>query len=438
MRKLILSLPALIISGMLLVCATTYRKILFEAVPAPTIFPEFRSIVLFLPDYGMLALLVITGVYLLLDASFRSQIAAISEEIIQQGGIAWIGLILWSGISQSWAAEPILARYHTLHLMACLIVLLITAYLVRQGWHHPMLIALVVGGAVQGYLALGQVFRQGPLGLDKLGEIRWDSAPSLYRGNGLTVNPNNLAGYLLVAFWAWIALFYSHKYQRGQLALAGAGLVGGLIATFSRTAWLALGISGLCLLFLAVRRWQGTRRAIWTAAAVFGLMGISLLILLLIPTTHDRLLQGREFYWTNTRAVIEQSPWTGAGAGNLLIEIQHQPRYTAYQLPVHNVYLMIWGETGLIGMLLFLAGSGAVFWQGWHQRNVVWTVGWLALSVTMFFDYYFWGDNRLQVLLFWMAGMIWGTLKEAADPVRGNAPPPPTASQEHLHREWNG
>jgi len=408
-RKLTLSL---IIGGSLLVCATTYRKILFEAGPTPYIFPEFRSIVLFLPDYGLAALLVVAGLFLVLNASFRAQTAAISEEIIPQGGFAWIGLALWSGISQTWAEQPVLTRYHTLHVIAGLMLLMITAYLVRQNWHQPMMIALVSGGAVQGYIALGQVIGQGPLGLEMLGEIRWDAAPSFYRGNGLAANPNNLAGYLLVAFFAWIALLLHYRQQRALLALAGAGLIGGLIATFSRTAWLALGSSGLGLVFLAVRQWQGTRRAIWMTAAVLVMMSVGLLLLLLLPTVHDRLLQGREFYWTNTRAVIEQAPWTGAGAGNLMIEIQHQPRYTAYQLPVHNVYLMIWGETGLIGMLLFLAGSGAVFWQGWRQRNAVWTTGWLALSVSMLFDYYFWGDNRLQVLLFWMAGVIWGDVKK--------------------------
>lgn len=215
--------------------AHTHRHILWQAAWHPAVFVEFRGVVLFLPDYVLLLALLASALRALLEPPFRARLFDTFTAILfRHGGTFWVGFILWIALSLRWAGSGALARYETLYTAAALLLALLMADLVRAGQQGPaLLLPLVIAAAIQAVIAAGQLARGGPLGLAAWGEIRWVHHAALYRGSGLAVNPNNLAGYLVIAAAAWLALVVSCRRHTARLILwpMGAAVVAGLVAT---------------------------------------------------------------------------------------------------------------------------------------------------------------------------------------------------------------
>lgn len=93
--------------------------------------------------------------------------------------------------------------------------------------------------------------------------------------------------------------------------------------------------------------------------------------------------------WENTLKLIEKSPLIGSGAGDFgkayaaVVEGQAGWRATLTDDP-HNQYLHIWGEYGLVGLLLFLAFLGAIFFRiHWRRVEGVLLASTLLTSATV-------------------------------------------------------
>jgi len=115
--------------------------------------------------------------------------------------------------------------------------------------------------------------------------------------------------------------------------------------------------------------------------------------------------------------VIEANPVLGVGANNYAewYEPNYAPESNASSFrTVHNKYLLVWAETGVIGLLAFLGFLFAVIRkgrQGWQLRDPLLSP--LALSFTaaivgqmahMFFDIF---HSRPQVQTLWLlAGLV--------------------------------
>jgi hypothetical protein len=95
--------------------------------------------------------------------------------------------------------------------------------------------------------------------------------------------------------------------------------------------------------------------------------------------------------------------------------------------PVHNVFLLIWSELGLIGLILFIW----IIWKILHPKPIVprGTIGetevdqssnhWngtalifrsilLGFIFIMLFDHYLWDIQQGQLMLWAMLGVIYG------------------------------
>lgn len=310
-----------------------------------------------------------------------------------------------------------MARWIALHYAMVLIMALVLVDVVRQGDERPLLWALVISGVIQSLIAVAQTVNNGPLGLWGLGEIErfWYEPTTYYRSPGLAMHANYLGGYLMLALFGVILLFNRAR-QSGQrawvLALAGLVICIGIIATLSRSAMLgtAVGLAPLILLLLAgldARRRRVALAGLGALAVAGALWGA----VVLAGDFETRILAGREFFFDDTFAIIERYPIQGAGAGNLMIEVAQAPLFEAPEtLPVHNVYLYIWGEAGLVGMALFILGCA---WMLLPLRRpalsdiFIWTCGFLAVCVIMVFDNYFWAVHPFRVVFFWIMGLGW-------------------------------
>ena len=144
--------------------------------------------------------------------------------------------------------------------------------------------------------------------------------------------------------------------SRGLLLLGI--LIWSLLVTFTRNAWLGTAAGGLLLVVLTKK----TR-------VLLLLLGLMALLILLPTPFQDRLLSGVDLTDTTTQVRLEmvragsrliaEHPWTGVGPGMVSREVlkyrshQEYPDW-AYQ-HLHNNFLQVAAETGLVGLAFWLA-----------------------------------------------------------------------------------
>lgn len=184
-------------------------------------------------------------------------------------------------------------------------------------------------------------------------------AGRVLRGYGSFPHPNVFGGYLAVGtvVSAWLV-------ARGRRAgLVLPVLVGTLVVTFSRSAWIAA-LVGI-LVFLVVAR----QRKIASSPRVLPVAFVSLWIAVLTvaafhgavfarfdPTARleEKSVSERLSEYPAWPDVIRQNAFTGVGAGNytVALAILFPGRDVwAYQ-PIHNAFLLFLAEAGLLGLLV--------------------------------------------------------------------------------------
>ena len=90
------------------------------------------------------------------------------------------------------------------------------------------------------------------------------------------------------------------------------------------------------------------------------------------------------------------------GGKNYFLEAKKQA--WAYQ-PVHNVFLLVWAEIGIVGLLGFLGLLGYLGWSAlkrfWKEEDYISLPLLLALVIIMMFDHWLW-SLHFGVLWFWL------------------------------------
>jgi hypothetical protein len=397
----------------------TFRQVVWQTMPQSVVFVEFRGVVLFVSDYVLAGVLILSALQLLHDVSYREHFYHTASVVFfHYKGIFWVGLCSWMALSTLWAREPVLAAYSTIHVGMSLVMALIVADVVRHENARGILVVFCTGAIIQTAIATAQMFNRGPIGIEALGEITLGDPP-YDRGYGLTVNPNNLSGFLATSLFASYALFQQSrnaKYHSRFWSVVSIGcgfVIGiGLLAASSRASILSL-IVIVALIWLRYKRVQaGLLTTIRRIVSIIDAVIMIWIGLLLVSGTPSHMFRRRNFYFEETTAVVQSFSWLGTGAGNLMIEIAHlRDGFAELLLPAHNVFLVIRAELGIPGLALFILGCLAILVI--PEIDVVeipvWRYCFVAICVTMLLDYYFWGDHRSSVLLFWVLGMHWGT-----------------------------
>lgn len=301
--------------------------------------------------------------------------------------------------------------------------------------------AVIVGGVFQALVAIAQFLSQASIGLKYFGEsvlspnlpgvasFFINSGEKVIRAFGTTPHPNILAAYLLVCLVAWYFLYLQSYRQQGRhLHILYTFIVYGLILwglfyTFSRVvifAWLVIFTIGLIVIFMHYRGSINYRK--FTHIALVTLVVGSLFLFLHWPETIARISIATEDEAVQLRLLYARESvkaginWFGIGLGNFvpwLMEIDpNLPRY-AYQ-PVHNIYLLIYNEVGIIGasfLVIFFAG---LFLKSFHlevkplSRN---GAPMLILGAILFiglFDHFLWTLQQGRILLWFSTGLAAG------------------------------
>jgi hypothetical protein len=203
-----------------------------------------------------------------------------------------------------------------------------------------------------------------------------------------------------------------------------------LILTFSKSAWIGLIVAILflwykeissqqkCSTWNIVCRWYRTfLRFTSEKTRYFALLGgiIILLVLLVKPDWHSivgKSITDRMFYLNVSRGTFLENPVLGVGSGQFLLNLKKIENIQDWQFqPVHNVFLLILNELGVVGLGLFI-------WFIWEviknvPRGTFLLTNYLSaiffgFLVIMLLDHYFWDIQQGQILLWLVLGLISG------------------------------
>jgi O-antigen ligase len=291
------------------------------------------------------------------------------------------------------------------------------------------------------------------------------------RASGSFHQPNPYAGYLgltlpvaaSLALWAWGTalrrlgsqqlLESDHEAQRtGSWLLiiwialyttAATVITAGLLASWSRGGW--LGAAAGLIPVLLMRSRQAFMIGALVLVTFFGTLLVgSLAPALVPPLVAARLLDIPTFlgltdilsqpvtdenfsviervaHWVAALRMWEQAPWLGVGPGNYAL-VYPDVRLPLWEEPLghaHNIYLNTLGETGLIGLAVFLLfWSVCLVWVGrrarqaqkraatWWSALAIGITGVLVhLNVHNFFDNLFVQGIYLHIAL-WLAALF--------------------------------
>ncbi|MFL7839869.1 MAG: O-antigen ligase family protein [Candidatus Promineifilaceae bacterium] len=260
---------------------------------------------------------------------------------------------------------------------------------------------------------------------------------------GTIGSPNTAASYLTLLLAPTLSvLLTTLKAPYKWLAGLAFGLgTAALLLTFSRGGWLAFIISiALLCLFAFFRGWLSPGVPLVIAASSM------VLVLLLWKPITDRLFgddlgaaQSRSIMWKQALQVIEANPVLGVGSNNYAIWYEQRYSSTTIQpvhfligtktfwyeqhfkaeidgrilRTVHNKFLLVWAETGIIGLVTFLGFLFAVIrwgWQGWQLQDRLlsplalgFTVAIVGQMVHMCFDLF---HSRPQIQLLWVVAAL--------------------------------
>ncbi len=247
--------------------------------------------------------------------------------------------------------------------------------------------SLAASALLQGALAICQTAFRSNFGMDRLGVTgkgsenvfveELASAGTLVRGAGTTGHPNSLAPFLVLTVFIYLLFALISRKGRDKALWFGVGIVvvGGLVATLSRSSWVSFGIAGTAALCLAVSyKLLTVQRAILLSFSSLLLAGAS--IAPFLPKLQQRWKVGfteaiefRKDLNQSAIRMISDHPIAGVGLNNFTIAYpDYDPTRAALlkkewgTLPVvHNLYLLVWTELGTIGLLCLLGFWVAVY-----------------------------------------------------------------------------
>lgn len=281
----------------------------------------------------------------------------------------------------------------------------------------PWLIGLVLFAAlIQAVIGIWQ------FGLSDWGPAAF-SIPGtpFYRAFGSFHQPNPYAGYLGITLPLAVGLSLSAT-NRWLSAInffpLSTLLAAGLVASWSRGAWLgAAAALAVMAAFWPRRWWLGVGLVSIVVALVVGGNALGLLPGVIRARLSDVVQYAQVYdvrgvgvtdanyavierlaHWQAAGEMIRWNLWMGVGLGN------YEAAYETYRLlnwpqamgHAHNYLLNITAETGLPGLLAYLFLWGAVFWQtfrvlrsatGWRRGLALGLLGvWVHLHVHNLFD----------------------------------------------------
>ena len=121
----------------------------------------------------------------------------------------------------------------------------------------------------------------------------------------------------------------------------------------------------------------------------------------------QRSINDRVVFFEQGKKVIESNWLLGVGAGNFIqaLKIENQTNQDWTYQPVHNVLLLIWAETGIVGFLLSFVLLILALWMAWQKSEF--GLGLImVLLPTLAVDHWLWSLHLGLILCGFIVGLI--------------------------------
>lgn len=295
--------------------------------------------------------------------------------ILQSANFYLVLFVIFSALSLKNSSNLIIGGYQLAKLIEFVIFFFyLKNYAIFRFGFTNSLFAIFYGGLFQAVIAIAQFFKQSNIGLWYLGEsvfnLDINGVASFYnfygekiiRAYGTTPHSNILAAYLFLVIFAFYFIWFYKKISYDWLLFLGH-LVAfwAFLLTFARVAFFSIGanffIRGF-LLFTKFREFKNRKAwqlIICTAivAVIFAMLYWPEVISRIQISSQEEAVQLRNFY---NKESLQAINWIGTGMGDFIDDLMKRdpmlPHYI-YQ-PVHNIYLLINSEIGVLGILTFV------------------------------------------------------------------------------------
>jgi len=298
---------------------------------------------------------------------------------------------------------------------------------------RSVVLFLTISLLLQGSLATLQFITGEPFDFLKTGDhvtkaIAFDmyEATSIGRVSGTVGKPNGFAAYLVPLLILNLSLLMGNKQvNKGRLIAVIFGSLG-VVFSFSRGGLLSFGLSFFILLRLAIKKITIKTRSI--------IAGLVIAIIITFPITSEltKRLSGFSDNAAMSRIplmkialnMIYEHPIIGVGANtfrNVIHSYTNSPDLQGIYLhPVHNLYLLVFAETGVVGFLAFMWLMVSFFKEAspcinQEQNRYIYQLGLgirygiLAAALHMMVDIYV--SHLLLANLFVLASLLTGARK---------------------------
>lgn len=434
-----------ILSYSLFLCSLFFplRKVFFTNSAYLTgAYSDFTSFSLYLSDI----LLFMTFVGILISRGGARELA---HHVVKN--LKWLIFWLILGFLWHFKSNNSLNWYFLLKYAELIVAYGTTVYLLKNFPIKTIFLKIfVVFGIWQSLLAIFQFQFQRSLNFGWLGEnllnisilgmAKIVSGGTTYiRGYGTFPHPNLLSAFLIVSIFFSLFLIHLSKTTKPRIFYSILLLINilGLTVTFSRGAFLALGIGLIVLfgtLFLLNFKMKRSLAPLGMTTAVLIVSIFSAIItfhpfLLTRATITDQATLDRKEYNRIGIKLIKDKPLFGTGIGESVL---HMEQYSGKKLetwekqPIHNFFLLSAAELGIPGALILIWIFLSHLWKLFENCKlpVLRSLGkgkkiensnptcYLLLAtfssflVLMLFDHYFYTLQQTQLLLWVLLGII--------------------------------
>jgi O-antigen ligase len=126
----------------------------------------------------------------------------------------------------------------------------------------------------------------------------------------------------------------------------------------------------------------------------------------------DEAVRLRVYYAYET--IDQRLNWFGSGAGNFTVWLKSkQPNLPEYLYqPVHNIYLLLYSELGILGLITFLSLIGYAFYDFYHSYkfqklfHYSFILVFVSILLIGLFDHFLWTIQQGRFILWLSIALI--------------------------------
>ena len=307
--------------------------------------------------------------------------------------LAWIVV---SGLSSAVASDPGLVAIQLFGMGRLFVLYLVVANSVEDEADVTWVVwAILLGAFTQGILGSYQAITRHPLGLAFLGEgsdiLQFNMGRSVaYRAVGTIGHGNGYGMYLSATMPFALGLLFTDKRRLHKVLAIAVLCVGiiGLVFSLSRGSWLSFSATCFVILVLAIHRRRRVGHIGWLFAGAVLLSVIALtlgqqnLIMDRIKSDDGGAAYARIALAEGAARMIRDHPALGVGLNNYSLVMRKYDMASFGReglVIVHNIFLLIAAETGLIGLAVFLWLMASLMIRAWRiASGIVGDTAWVA------------------------------------------------------------